>query len=284
VTGTAADWAFLVVLLVVAYDEGGVVAVGLLGAIRMVPTIVAGPFASGLVGRFRGGRVLVAINIVRGAGAVATAIVIAADLPIAVTYFLAAVVAGAGSLVRAIQYALLPAFARTPRELVAANVATGVGEGVGTFVGPLAAGFVVAVSGSVVASLLVGAVFAGAAAALIGVRFERAADARGGRAAGRPPAGLALERGAHAIRAYPGAMLVIGGLSAQVFARGLLVTLLVVASVELLGMGDSGVGILNAAVGLGGLVGAFWLSTSAVRRACRRSSRWRWPAGACRSP
>jgi hypothetical protein len=37
--------------------------------------------------------------------------------------------------------------------------------------------------------------------------------------------------------------------------RGLLITL-IVASIELLGMGDSGVGLLNAAIGLGGLVGA----------------------------
>ena len=42
----------------------------------------------------------------------------------------------------------------------------------------------------------------------------------------------------------------------QVFVRGMLTTLIVVASIELLDLGDSGVGLLNAAVGLGGLVGA----------------------------
>jgi hypothetical protein len=43
---------------------------------------------------------------------------------------------------------------------------------------------------------------------------------------------------------------------AQIFVRGLLITLIVVASIELLDMGDGGVGLLNAAIGLGGLAGA----------------------------
>jgi hypothetical protein len=48
----------------------------------------------------------------------------------------------------------------------------------------------------------------------------------------------------------------MGGFLAQVFVRGLLLTLIVVASIELLGTGDTGVGVLTAAIGLGGLVGA----------------------------
>ena len=254
-TGTAADWAFLVVLLVVAYDEGGALAVGVLGAVRVLPAIVAAPFAPALVGRFRGDRVLTAINIVRAAGAVVTAIVIGAGLPIEVTYALAAVVAGAGSLVRPIQNALLPAFARTPGELVAANVASSTGEGLGTFAGPLIAGVLIAWTGSVPASLLVAAGFAGAAAAVTGLRFERDADARGGVSAD-PSVRFRLADAPRVLRRYPGAALIMGAFIAQIFVRGLLITLIVVASIELLDMGDTGVGLLNAAIGLGGLVGA----------------------------
>jgi len=253
--GIAADWAFLVVLLVVAYDAGGALAVGLLGAVRVLPAIVAPPFATTLVERFRGNRVLVAINVVRSAGAAATAIVIAAGLPLEVSYALAAVVAGAGSLVRPIQFALLPAFARTPGELVAANVASSTGEGVGTFAGPLIAGVLVAWAGPVPASALVAVGFAGAAAACTGLRFERDADARGGVGADRGVR-FRLADVPHVLRRYPSAVLIMGGFLAQVFVRGLLLTLIVVASIELLGMGDTGVGLLNAAIGLGGLVGA----------------------------
>ena len=61
----AADGAFLVILLVVAYEAGGAVAAGVLGAVRVIPSIVSAPFAPSLVMRFRGDRVLAAINVVR---------------------------------------------------------------------------------------------------------------------------------------------------------------------------------------------------------------------------
>jgi MFS family permease len=252
--GIAADWAFLVVLLVVAYDEGGTLAVGILGAVRVIPAIVAAPFASTLVERFRGDRVLTAINVVRCGGALTTAAVLAVGPPVEVTYVLAAVVAGAGALVRPIQLALLPALARTPGELVAANVASSMGEGLGTFVGPLVAGILVASTGSVPSSVLVAATFAGAAAAATGVRFERDADARGGLTAGDRR--FRLAEAPSVLRRYPHAALVMADFVAQIFVRGLLITLIVVASIELLDMGDGGVGLLNAAIGLGGLVGA----------------------------
>ncbi len=252
--GTAADWAFLVILLVFAYDAGGTLAVGILGAVRTVPAMIAAPFASTVVHRYRGDRVLTAINVVRCLGVLLTALAIAADLPLGPIFVLAALVAGAGSLVRPIQTALLPAFAKTPRELVAANVASSTGEGLGTFVGPLLAGLVVAGTGSVAASLLVAVTFAGAATAVTGIRFERAADARGG--ADEHAAGLRLGDAMRVLRSYPGATLVAGDFVAQTFVRGLLVTLTVVSAIELLSMGDSGVGLLNAAIGFGGLIGA----------------------------
>jgi MFS family permease len=254
-TGTAADWALLVVLLVIVYDAGGAIAAGVLGAVRVIPGIVAGPFATTLVERYRGDRVLTVINAVRAVGAVATAFVVATDLPLELTYALAAVVAGAGSLIRPIQSALLPAFARTPGELVAANVATSTGEGVGTFVGPLVAGLLVAATGSAVASLLVAAAFAVAAAAVTGVSFESAADARGGIGVDRT-ARFRLRDAPRVLRGYPGPAILISDFVVQIFVRGLLITLIVVASIELLDMGATGVGFLNAAIGLGGLVGA----------------------------
>ena len=253
--GTAADWALLVILLVIVYDAGGALAAGILGAVRVVPGIVAGPFATTLVERYRGDRVLTAINAVRAVAAVATAFVVATELPLELTYVLAAVVAGAGSLVRPIQSALLPAFARTPGELVAANVASSTGEGIGTFIGPLIAGLLVAATGSAVASLLVAAAFAASAAVVTGVRFESAADARGGIGVDRT-ARFRLRDAPTVLRKYPGPTILIGNFVAQIFVRGLLITLLVVASIELLDMGDTGVGFLNAAIGLGGLVGA----------------------------
>jgi hypothetical protein len=65
----------------------------------------------------------------------------------------------------------------------------------------------------------------------------------------------------------------MAGVFAQVLTRGLLNTLLVVASIELLGMGEAGVGLLSAALGLGGLVGAvFALSLTRPDRLIRTQS------------
>jgi MFS family permease len=257
VAGTAADWAFLVALLVVAYDAGGALAVGLLGAARMVPATLTAPLAPTLVERFRGDRALALINLTRFIGALATALVLTIDLPLWITFVLAAVVAGAGALVRPIQLALLPALARSPRELVAANVTSSIGEGIGTFVGPLTAGILVATSGSVAMTVLVAASFGGAAVLLLGIRFEHAEDARGGRTPTTWAQSLSRLAGAHRLIArYRPASIVAGDFVAQVFVRGLLLTLTVVAAIELLDMGDSGVGVLNAAFGLGGLLGS----------------------------
>jgi MFS family permease len=252
--GTAADWALLVVLLVVAYDAGGAVAAGILGAVRVLPAIVVTPFSTPLVERFRGDRVLIWINLARSAGSVLIAIVVGSGAPVEATYVLAAVVAGAGSLVRPIQTALLPGLARTPRELVAANVASSTGEAVGTFVGPLLAGILVAATGSVTTTLLVAAAFAAAGVAVTGVHFEQPADAR----AGRTDRATRFQIGdvPRVLRRYPSVTLVVCGFVAQVFVRGLLITFIVVASIELLGLGDTGVGLLNAAIGIGGLIGA----------------------------
>lgn len=253
--GMAADGAFLVVLLVVAYNAGGALAVGILGAIRVVPWIVSAPFAPQLVVRFQGDRVLAGINVVRSVAAIATTFVVAASLPIELTYVLAAVVAGAGSLVRPIQTALLPALARSPRELVAANVASSMGEGLGTFAGPLLAALLIATTGSVAASVFVAAIFAAAAAAVTGIRFERAVDARGG-ITSESVRGLRLSDAPAVLRGYPTALVVTSDFAVQSMVRGLLIPLIVVGSIELLHMGDTGVGLLTAAIGLGGLAGA----------------------------
>jgi MFS family permease len=252
--GIAADWAFLVVLLVVAYDEGGALAVGLLGAVRVVPQIVVTPFASALVGRVRGDVALTTVNLTRCAGVLATGAVVGLGLPVELMYLLAAVVAGAGSLVRPIQLSLLPALARTPGELVAANVASSIGEGIGTFGGPLLAGLLVAWTGSAPASLLIAAGFAAAAAAVTGIRFESDADARGG--SGERAEWFDPRRVPAVIRTYPGPSLVIGDFVVQIFVRGLLTAFIVVVALELLDLGDGGVGLLSAMIGLGGFVGA----------------------------
>jgi hypothetical protein len=89
-----------------------------------------------------------------------------------------------------------------------------------------------------------------------------------GRRSGRRDARTALadlSAGARAVATMPDVRLVIASLGLQTFVRGLLTVLVVVTAIELLGLGDAGVGTLNAMMGLGGLLGSIAAITLAGR-------------------
>jgi hypothetical protein len=138
--GVAADTGLLVVLLVVIYLRDGVVAAGILGAIRMVPAVVSAMLSGAILERFRGERVLLAIALIRAATAGMCAYVIASNIGGWPIYALAAIAAAAGAPVRPTQATLMPAVARSASELVAANMAWSTGEGLASMVGPPSAG------------------------------------------------------------------------------------------------------------------------------------------------
>ena len=102
-----------------------------------------------------------------------------------------------------------------------------------------------------------------AAVVVLGIEpVSRATDAGDGNA----PSRLAeLTAGFLALRTYPAAGILISLLSMQTMVRGVLTVLLVAVSVELLGLGASGVGYLNAAIGAGALAGAFAAFTLVLR-------------------
>ena len=146
--GVAADTALVVVMLVTVFNRGGVVAAGLVGAVRMVPAVISGMFAGTMLERFRGDRILVALGLVRAMSGALAAFAIATAGPsladhattMVLLFLAAAIAAGAGAPVRPTQVTLMPAIARSPRELVAANTAWSTGEGLGAFGGPFIAG------------------------------------------------------------------------------------------------------------------------------------------------
>src|SRR5207245_11320688 len=76
-----------------------------------------------------------------------------------------------------------------------------------------------------------------------------------------------LTAGLRALAGRHGAAAVLLGFAGQVFVRGLMMTLTVVAAIRLLGLGDPGVGSLGAAYVLGTLAGALLSVRLAGRRA-----------------
>ncbi|MEO5884570.1 MAG: MFS transporter [Candidatus Limnocylindrales bacterium] len=248
----AGKWAFLVVNLVLAYDAGGAVAIGVLGLARfLIPTILA-PFAGLPTIRWRPEHVLRAVNAIRTVAVVAAVGVIAAELPIEALYAVVAVEAGAGAFTRPLHMALLPAVARTPAQLVAANVGSSTAEGLGTFAGPALASVLLVVSGPVAATLVVLVIYVLGVASIARLQVP----AVGRMEASTRAAFDQLSAGIRALARFPGPRWIVLDLGFQTFVRGLLTVLVVVASIELLNMGQPGVGTLNAALGLGGIVGA----------------------------
>jgi len=266
--GIAADTGLTVVLLVVAYERGGAVATGLLGAVRMVPAVLSGMLAGAILQRVRGDRLLLAIGLVRAASAAAIAVLIVVSAPLPWLFLVAALASASGAPVRPTEATLMPALARSPSELVAANVAWGTVEGAGALLGPFVAALLVSRGEPSLGAWLAAAAFLVTAVVASGLRFEHAADASGGTAgAGHD---LRLRDGIRALARRPvpaWSMLAVYG---QVLTRGVLNTLVVVAAIELLGMGNGGVGLLNAALGLGGLFGAvFAMSLARTDRLVR---------------
>lgn len=269
--GIAADTGLLVLLLVEVYVREGVVAAGILGAVRMVPAVVSGMLAGATLERFRGERLLLAIGLTRTAAAALCGVVIATGAPTILLFVLAAIAAAVGAPVRPTLATLMPAVARSPRELVAANMTWSTGEGLGGMVGPFAAGLLVAAGLPAVAAFVMAAGFLATAFAVVGLEFEHASDATGG--AGAAGGGLRLLDGLRALRRRPVLGWSMVGVFGQVLTRGMLGPLVVVAAIELLAMGEAGVGLLNAALGLGGLAGAvFAVSLTRTDRLIRTQS------------
>ena len=276
--GIAADAALLVVLLVAVYAQDGIVAAGVLGAVRMGPAVIAGILAGTVVRRFGGRRVLLVLGILRTIVAGLCAVVIAGGLPTILLYVLATAGAVAGAPVRPAAVTLMPGLARSPGELVAANMAWGTGEGLGTFAGPFVAGLLIAAGQPALAAVVVAVAYAGTVLVVIGLRFEQAMDAIGG----TRQRGAGIAEGLRALRDRPVLRWSMLGVYGQVLTRGLLNPLLVVASVELLGMGDAGVGLLSAALGLGGFFGAVFAVSltragALIRTQCAALAYWGAP-------
>ncbi len=247
----AAEWAHFVAFGVYAYDVGGPAAVGLAGLVRLLPAAIVAPFAASLGDRFRRERFLLALTLLASiALTVSTAAFFAgAD---ALVFACAAVLGLAVTLIRPALQALLPSLARTPEELIASNGATSTIESLGTLVGPLLAGVLVAHANAGVVFVAGAVAFLVSALLLLGVRVEDRVRLL--------PADEAIHKalaaGFAAIARLPRVRLVVSLIFAQAFVRGCLNVLIVVAAFQVLDAGGEAVGYMTAAIGVGGLVGA----------------------------
>ncbi|HEY2938285.1 MAG TPA: MFS transporter [Gaiellaceae bacterium] len=259
----AAEWAHFVALGVFAYEAGGATAVGIAGLVRLLPAAAVAPFAASLGDRFRRERFLLALMLVASAALAGSAAAAYGGSRVLVFAF-AAVVGLSTTLVRPALQALLPSLARTPEELIASNGATSIIESLGTLVGPVLAGLLVSFADVGLVFAVGAGMFLAAAALLARVEVEGRIEL--GAAPGDRGARGMVAAGFRAIVRTPNARLVIGLIAAQAFVRGCLNVLIVVAVFRVLHGTDSEVGYLTAAIGVGGLLGAFGAMTLGGRR------------------
>jgi len=258
----AAEIGTWIAVLVFAYEAGGAAAAGAIGVVQLIPATVFAPVASLLGDRYRRERVLLAGYLIEALAMGLTAAALLVEAPHLVVYALAALTATTVTLTRPAQGSLLPSLVRTPEELTAANAAAGWIESLSWFGGPAVTGVLLAVWGP-------GAVFVTMSAALL---LSALLAARIG-ASSPPPARAHHESalgdllgGFHAVVHERQPRLVVLLMSASYVLEGALDVLLVVLAFKMLAIGSAGVGFLNAAFGVGGILGAAVATLLVARR------------------
>ena len=249
-------WAYSIAVVVFAFEEGGATAVGLVGLLRWVAAGIVSPFAALLADRHDRRAVMVGSDLLRAVLVGGAAAAVMADASAYVVYALATHVSVAGTPFRPAEAALTPQLVRAPEELGAANVVASAIESTGIFAGPALGGLLLA-STSVATTFLITAAGVAASAVLI-LRIGPAADAAPDEQDAGEAAGIAEEllEGFRAIFKSRSVALLVGLFAAQTFVDGLLSVLIALVALDYLSGGASTVGWLNAASGIGGLLGA----------------------------
>jgi MFS family permease len=255
--GCTAEWAFTVALSVVAYRDGGPAAVGAVAVVRMVPAAVVSPFLTAFADRMRREQVLVLISAVRTVALGAAAFLVATGTATVVVYGLTVVATVAFTAFRPAHSALLPSLCTTTRELTSANVVRGIVDASGAFLGPALAGVLLAVNGPSAVFAATAVLSLAAAAVLLRIRYQRTLRTTAKR---RATIGRDTIDGLRAVVGHRDLVLVFGVGFAQTLVRGALTVFIAVVALGLLDTGDAGVAALSAAVGVGGMVGAFGTS------------------------
>lgn len=247
-------YAFLIAVSVYAYNEGGEKAVGLVFLARLIPAALISPFAGLLGDRYRRDRVLLITNATRIVLVGAAAGAVFLDASSTVVYALSIAATIATTPFRSSQAALTPTLAQSPTELTAANaVASGI-ESIAIFVGPALAGILLGLASTGLVFALTALMIVASTLFLLLIRFEHV-----------PTPKREIESGTILSEAFAGfttlgrhpalrVMMVL--LTAQTAIAGAVQVFIVVSAIELLDLGEGGVGYLNSAIGVGAFIGA----------------------------
>lgn len=247
-----AEWAFSVAIGLVAFADGGAVAVGLVALLRLLPAALLAPVITVYADRIPREHVLFVSSAVRGVATLAAAPVLVAGGPPVVVYTLAVVSTVAFTPFRASHSALMPSLCRTPDELTSVNVARGALDSVSVIVGPLVAALLVAVADIAAVFVFAGACALVSAGLLVRLNYERIPLP----AVGRRRLLAEVREGFASITSNAGVGVVVGFVVLQAAIRGAFTVFVLVVAIDLLAGSQSSVGVLQGAVGIGALAGS----------------------------
>ncbi|MCW2812466.1 MAG: transporter, partial [Friedmanniella sp.] len=131
-----ADWALLIIVSLLALEAGGPAALGLMGAVRVLPAALLSAPASVLTDRWSRSGLLVIVYAGSGVLTVVLLGCAAADATLPVLLVTVAAGSALGAAVRPTLQAMVPTLVTSPADLIAANSAFATIEAVGTVVGP----------------------------------------------------------------------------------------------------------------------------------------------------
>jgi MFS family permease len=258
------DWLYLVALLVVVYRSGASpVVLGIVGAARIVPYILLSVPAGIAADRYDRRLILIGTDLARGIIMVALTALTLIDGSIVLVVALSLLAACFSAFFSPAIGSLIPTLVKDERELGPANAAWSSLDNLAFIIGP-AVGAVLIGLGSIPLAFLLNAVSFFVVAAVLW-RLPKEGSRR------RPEAESAEAEAAPGFReTVRPAIRPLSGLGiinlVDGFVSGGLAVLTVVMAIEVLGAGDAGTGWLNAAIGLGGLIGALVAGPITLRR------------------
>ncbi len=275
------DWLYLVALLVLVYSASrDPLLLGIVGAARVLPYVLLSIPAGIVADRFERRLVLLVTDVARGVLMLGMAGLVAVDGPLWAIVALAISATCFSAFFGPTIGSYLPSLVRDERELGPANSAWSMLDNLAFVIGPAIGGLLIAASGLALAFLLNAASFAVVAVVLWRLPSEPGRSGGAGEslsgadhgAGPRPsaPATFAAAAPAPSLRAF---LVPLSGLAlADVvagFVLGGLSVLTVVLAVDHLGADEAATGYLNAAVGVGGLLGALGSGAFVVRTGLR---------------
>jgi MFS family permease len=250
------QWAYSVALAVYAFEQGGAKAVGLVALIRTIPAAISAPFTSTLADRLPRVAVMAAASLARVATIGAAGVVIEVGGPPGVVYALAGLTTILATAFLPAESAALPELARTPDELTAANVARSTIDSIGSFAGPALGGVLLVASDAGVVFFVTAGTFLWGGILVASIRRHIPATPAAEPEGEHRTFLHETVEGFRTIAGERGLRVVVGLYAAQTLVAGAFGVLVVVTALDLLERGEGAVGYLNAASGVGGLVGA----------------------------